>query len=968
MGFSFKSVFKAAIVAAAVASGVGALATAGYLGAAGATIAASVASAGGLLAYAGSAALMAAVTAGVSSLLAETPKNFDLGQQLQGQLITTRAPAADARVIYGETRVGGNLVYIETTGSKNETMYQAMTLAGHEIQSIETVYVNDEALTLSLSGNAYTTTYKGSSTALSFNWLFGTDSQTALSFFSGTTAATYRFQGIAVLASKMIYNQDTFPQGIPNITAKVRGKKVYDPRTTTTAYSNNAALCIRDYLTNTTYGLGATSAEIDDVSFEDAADICDENVNLAAGGTEKRYTINGAFSTAEPPKEVLAKMLTACSGKLSYIGGKWVLRVGAYRSPSMTITADDIVGGISMQASQSRRDIFNAVKGTYSEPGVLYQPNSFPPVTNATYESQDGEQIWKDIQFPFTTSSSACQRLAKIDLEKARQQISVQLACNLKAFALQPGDTVNLTFDRYGWSSKVFDVLTWEFSFSDSETGPTPIVNLMLRETAAGVYTWSAEETAIDLAPNTNLPDPFTVVAPGVAVSDTLAINAETIVTKLLVSVTGENTFQNRYEVQAKVTTDATYINLGQASGNLFELSGAIDGAIYDVRARTINGLGVRSSWTETTHEVIGKTAPPQDVTNFSINVVGTDAHLTWDPVTDLDLSHYRIRHSRLTTGATYAEAIDLIFKLSRPGVSATVPAMTGTYFIKAVDKLGNDSVNPTEIVAIIEDIKGLNAVETITESPTFAGTKVECAVDDTGRLVLDTAVDFDDVSGLFDDADGDFDGGGGTVSTAGTYDFANVVDLGSVYTSRVTAFVEFDRIEYVNLFDDATGNFDDRQGLFDGDPNVFDDCNVELYISTTEDDPAGTPTWTAYRQFFVGDYKARAYRFRARLTSEGGESSPAVTSLSVTVDMPDRVAYDNDIISGAGAKVVAFAPAFKASPAIAITAQNLSQGDYFTITSKSSSGFTITFYDSGANAVSRTFDWVARGYGELAA
>jgi len=968
MGFSFKSIFKAAVVAAAVATGVGALATAGYLGAMGATIATSVATAGGLLAYAGSAALMAAVTAGVSSLLAETPKNFDLGQQLQGQLITTRAPAADARVIYGETRVGGNLVYIETTGSKNETMYQAMTLAGHEIQSIETIYVNDEAVTLTLSGNAYTTTYKGSSTALSFNWLFGTSDQAALPFFTGTTAATYRFRGIAVLASKMVYNQDVFPQGIPNITAKVRGKKVYDPRTTTTAYSNNAALCIRDYLTDTSYGLGASAAEIDDTSFEEAADICDENVNLAAGGTEDRYTINGAFSSAEQPKEVLAKMLTACAGKLSYIGGKWVLRVGAYRSPSMTITADDLVGGVSMQASQSRRDIFNAVKGTYSEPGVLYQPNSFPPVTNALYESQDGEQIWKDIQFPFTTSAATCQRLAKIDLEKARQQISVQLACNLKAFALQPGDTVNMTFDRYGWSSKVFDVITWEFSFSDSETGPTPVVNLVLRETASSIYTWSAEETAVDLAPNTNLPDPFTVNAPGVAVTDTLAINAETIVTKLLVTVTGENTFQNRYEVQAKVTTDSVYINLGQASGNLFELPGAIDGAVYEVRARTINGLGVRSAWTETTHEVVGKTAPPQDVTNFSINVVGSDAHLSWDPVTDLDLSHYRIRHSRLTTGATYAEAIDLVSKLSRPGVAVTVPAMTGTYFIKAVDKLGNDSVNPTEIVAIIEDIKGLNAVETVTESPAFTGTKVECSVDGSGRLVLDTSTDFDDISGLFDDADGDFDGGGGTVSTVGTYDFANVVDLGSVYTSRVTAFVEFDRVEYVNLFDDATGNFDDRQGLFDGDPNVFDDCNVELYISTTEDDPAGTPTWSAYRQFFVGDYKARAYRFRARLTSEGGESTPAVTSLSVTVDMPDRVAYDNDIISGAGAKVVSFSPAFKASPAVAITAQNLSQGDYFTITSKSSTGFTITFYDSGANAVSRTFDWVARGYGELAA
>ncbi|MFM1951167.1 MAG: hypothetical protein RL418_854, partial [Actinomycetota bacterium] len=49
----------------------------------------------------------------------------------------------------------------------------------------------------------------------------------------------------------------------------------------------------------------------------------------------------------------------------------------------------------------------------------------------------------------------------------------------------------------------------------------------------------------------------------------------------------------------------------------------------------------------------------------------------------------------------------------------------------------------------------------------------------------------------------------------------------------------------------------------------------------------------------------------------------------------------------------------------VGIAASNLASGDYYTITSKTASGFTITFYDSGDNAVDRTFDWVARGYGE---
>ena len=296
-------------------------------------------------------------------------------------------------------------------------------------------------------------------------------------------------------------------------------------------------------------------------------------------------------------------------------------------------------------------------------------------------------------------------------------------------------------------------------------------------------------------------------------------------------------------------------------------------------------------------------------------------------------------------------------------------PAMTGTYFIKAIDKLGNASVNATSIVAIIEDIKGLNAVETVTESPTFPGVKVECGVVD-GKLVLDTAADFDDISGLFDDAEGDFDGGGGTTSTLGTYDFNQVVDLGAVYTSRVTAYVEVGRVDYVNTFDDAEGLFDARPGDFDGDPNQFDDTNVELQVSVTEDDPSGTPTWSAYRKFFVGDYKARGLRFRAVLTSDDPQASPTLEVLQVTVDMPDRVTSGDDITSGtaAGGKVVNFVPAFKAVPALGIAAQNLTSGDYYEIVSKTATGFTIRFKNSGGTVVDRTFDYVARGYGELAA
>ena len=423
------------------------------------------------------------------------------------------------------------------------------------------------------------------------------------------------------------------------------------------------------------------------------------------------------------------------------------------------------------------------------------------------------------------------------------------------------------------------------------------------------------------------------------------------------------------FEVQAKKSTDSTFINLGQSSANEYELLNVEDNVLFDVRARAVTRFAT-SSFVTAQHQVVGKSAPPADVTNFSVNIVNTEAHLSWTPTTDLDLSHYRIRHARETTGATYSNSIDLIRKVSRPANTAVVPAMTGTYFIKSVDKLGNDSVNATSSVAIIENIKELNVVQTVTESPSFAGTKTSCVVNSDNQLVLSTSTLFDSTSGNFDDQTGLFDGGGGNLATTANYDFNTVVDLTSVFTSRVTANINVVRLDLSGLlFDNILGNFDDRAGFFDGQANEFDTTNVELQIATTEGDPSSA-TFGSFQKFYTGDYKARGLKFRAVLTTEDQNASPAITSLSVTVDMPDRIVAENDIASttSSSGKAITFSPAFKSLQGVGISAQNLASGDYYVITSKSATGFTITFKDSSNAVVNRTFDYVAKGFGELVA
>ena len=138
------------------------------------------------------------------------------------------------------------------------------------------------------------------------------------------------------------------------------------------------------------------------------------------------------------------------------------------------------------------------------------------------------------------------------------------------------------------------------------------------------------------------------------------------------------------------------------------------------------------------------------------------------------------------------------------------------------------------------------------------------------------------------------------------------------------------------------------------------------LQIATTDDDPSGSPTWSGWSNFVVGDYNARAFKFQAILTSDHGFMTPSVSELTVTVDMPDRTASDDDILASASGEAVLFSPAFRVKPAIAITGEDMATGDYFTVTSKSATGFTVTFYNSSDVGIARTFDWLAKGYGAV--
>jgi hypothetical protein len=233
-----------------------------------------------------------------------------------------------------------------------------------------------------------------------------------------------------------------------------------------------------------------------------------------------------------------------------------------------------------------------------------------------------------------------------------------------------------------------------------------------------------------------------------------------------------------------------------------------------------------------------------------------------------------------------------------------------------------------------------------------------------SGYLELGGSLLFDSATGLFDSRGGELDDFSGYVSS-GIYYFNNALDLGQKYTSRLNFSFTSTRVDRTDLFDSATGNFDDRAGVFDGDPTAFSDTTVSMQLRHTNDDPTGTPTWSDWQAFSVSDITARAFEFRLLLSSTDTNVTPVVSALSVTVDMPDRTASGSDI-TFTGTTNVTFDDAFAVTPAIGLSLANLTNGDRYTITNKTRTGFTInTFTGGSASTNSVTLDYVAKGYGK---
>ncbi len=647
-----------------------------------------------------------ALGAGLSAVSRALAPKPNIGAQMRGITQTTREPAGTRKIIYGKMRVGGNVVFIAHSGSDNKYLHLAVVFATHHINSYEEVWFNDNKIWTASGGfqDDWGTYVTMDTTKL------GTSGQSASSLLTPITewTADHKLSGIAYIAFKLEWNQDKFPQGVPNITAVIKGKRVFDPRTGVNAYSTNPALCLRDYMLDQSYGLGESNVNIDSTALEAAADLCDEQVSLDAGGTQDRYQCNGVIDTANQIKANIEQLLASMGGKLTYSGGKYFVDGAEYKTPTHTFTEADVISEIQTQTKQSRRGIYNGVKGIFVSEEKNYKVLDYPAQISSSYATEDGDPLYLDMPLPFVTNNLQAQRLAKIALLKSRQQVVITMTVNLKGLQVKVGDTIEITNDRLNYSSKVFEVIDYSLAIGD---GQALAVNLVCIETASAIYDWTTSDEEdflsggeLDLYDGRTVDNVTSLTLTeiglrgpdgGVSSSVQLAWTAP------------DDAFIEFYKIRYNKNGTTDYFEVQSREPNVL-ISGLDVTSNYDFRVQAENLLGVTSTGTTLSNQALnGDTTAPSAPTGGAATGGIQTITAEWNNPSHIDFKHTEVFVN--TTDSIPASPTALVDG-EEYVVTGLSGAVTRYFWLKSVDFSGNKSAatasfNATSVVAGSSDI-----------------------------------------------------------------------------------------------------------------------------------------------------------------------------------------------------------------------------------------------------------------------
>lgn len=201
-------------------------------------------------------------------------------EEIQTRMGLVRSATSPHRIVLGRARVGGTLIYVQVTGAEKEFIHMVVALAGHQLHGVTQIFLDDRPIgEMDVDGNVTTGEFAGLVRARVY---LGTPSQTAdallIAESEGKWTADHRGDGIAYLYVRCKFNEDAWPQGMPEVTVDTRGLMVFDPRDASTRLTDNPALLMRAVLT-AEWGLNCAAGEIDDTVLAASATRAEEWVD-----------------------------------------------------------------------------------------------------------------------------------------------------------------------------------------------------------------------------------------------------------------------------------------------------------------------------------------------------------------------------------------------------------------------------------------------------------------------------------------------------------------------------------------------------------------------------------------------------------------------------------------------------------------------------------------------------------------
>lgn len=479
------------------------------------------------LAFAGAAtgailSTAAAVLSIGASLLSPRPKPPSVGSATLDRLQISVDPNTPRKSVFGNTAMATDMRDQEVENIVNTTddinVHRWVVMAAHKITSLDEIWFDDE-IAWSLAGGVVNPDYQG---FLTVNVVLEGNSSNYINYGGRTPAANRRYTGCAYVYFKFFINSESpFGSAIPTrVTLRGKGMPVYDPRKDSTVAGGSGTQRAND---NTTWSYNASSNlqgenpacqllswllgwkinaklsvgkgipmdRLDMPAFITAANVCDEAVTLAAGGSEKRYRAAGIVTENEDITGVAERWKASMAADLDDVDGK--IRLTSYvndlGAPITTFTENDIIDAFEWHPTNNLSSDYNIINGRFVNPSneTLYQLAEYPPVK---LTSRDGIDRPQQLDFGMVQSQSQCERLAKQWLQRAQYPHMFKAVFQFTGHKAQKGDLVNLTFGPLGISNLPFRVLEKEYRGDGT-------VPMTLRLEHASIYAWANNDSAV---------------------------------------------------------------------------------------------------------------------------------------------------------------------------------------------------------------------------------------------------------------------------------------------------------------------------------------------------------------------------------------------------------------------------------------------------------------------------------------